>query len=110
MQEVLANPRHATFIHFTWHCDSWNKIWFQTDPPQVFERCDTMETAGHFSTFLHEVVDKTNMTLAFTPCVVRRFMAVVLGCAYRVEFGLFLVCSSDRSRGPPKSGRQEGSS
>jgi len=78
MEEVLANPRHATFLHFTWYSNAWNKIWFQTKPPQVFERCDTIGTDQRFSGFLHEVVNKTNMTRAFTTCVARRFMAAAL--------------------------------
>mmetsp|Transcript_84438 Transcript_84438/g.235179 ORF Transcript_84438/g.235179 Transcript_84438/m.235179 type:complete len:449 (-) Transcript_84438:96-1442(-) len=72
MEEVLANPGHATFLHFTWTSPGWNKRWFKH---QIFERCDADANDCYLRDFVSEAADKSNMTKAFTSCVMRRFMA-----------------------------------
>mmetsp|Transcript_75455 Transcript_75455/g.208888 ORF Transcript_75455/g.208888 Transcript_75455/m.208888 type:complete len:144 (+) Transcript_75455:24-455(+) len=90
MDEVLANPNLATFLHYTSHTNSWDKRWFPRI--QIFNECNETSTdAYHFRAILQSKVNKSNMTMAFASCVARRFFAaaVLKSCAGLPTAALF---------------------
>lgn len=77
MDEVLANPNLAMFLHYTSHTNAWDKRWFPRI--QIFNECNETSTdAYHFRAILQSKVNKSNMTMAFASCVMRRFFAAAV--------------------------------
>lgn len=81
MDEVLASPELAHFIHYCQISTYWNKYWFgwgSNSSRHVLERCDAGVGDPMLARLLAGTPNSTNRTHLFVPCVMRRFFAAAL--------------------------------